>query len=62
MQVIEKHPIPIYQISCPECKSVLRYKASEVCNLHITCPVCGVSMWAEGILPINMDENEDEVC
>lgn len=60
MTIVEKKPVPIYEIVCPECKSVIRYKASEVCNLHITCPVCGVSMWAEAICPVNMDGCEDE--
>lgn len=64
MTVVEKHPIPIYSIICPECGSVIEYKKSEVHTCHICCPVCGVSMWADTIRPVRMDydEKEQELC
>ena len=55
MEIVEKKPVPIYESTCPECKSVFRYKKTEVSWLHITCPVCGVSMWAETI-PVETDD------
>ena len=56
MIVIERGNIPYYEVICPECKSKILYKASETSNLHITCPVCGISVWAECIFPINDNE------
>ena len=46
MEIIERKPIPLYESTCPECKSVFRYKAVEVSWMHVYCPVCGQSMWA----------------
>ena len=60
MKIVEKKPVPIYESTCPECKSVFRYKKVEVSWLHITCPVCGVSMWADTI-PVEMDGGQDDV-
>ena len=60
MMVIERKPIPIYEVECPECKSKIQYKKSEVFTCHITCPVCGVSLWAETIMPVKFENGEDE--
>ena len=57
MIVIERKPIPIYEVECFECKLKIQYKKSEVFTCHITCPVCGVSLWANTISPVKM-ENE----
>ena len=46
MKVIKREPVPVYEAQCPECNSVLQYRKNEVSNKHITCPVCGISMWA----------------
>ena len=51
MIVTEKKPVPIYEVMCCECKSKIQYKKSEVFTCHIQCPVCGVSLWANTILP-----------
>lgn len=59
MKVVKKMPVPIYESTCPECKSVFRYKKAEVSLLQITCPVCGVSMWAETI-PVEEDRGQDD--
>ena len=56
MEIIKKNPIPLYESICPECGSVFRYKACEVSLLHITCPVCGSSVWANTISPVNFRE------
>jgi len=56
MEVIERRPVPIYEVTCHECKSRIQYKASEVSLCHITCPVCGVSLWANTIKPVRMEE------
>lgn len=37
MTIIEKKPAPIYESTCPECKSIFRYKAVEVAYMHINC-------------------------
>ena len=58
MEVVNKKPVPIYQVECCECKSVIQYRASEVAWCHITCPVCGVSLWANTIAPVRMEEGE----
>ena len=59
MKIIEKKPVPMYESTCPECKSVFRYKKIEVCWSHITCPVCGVSMWAS-LNPVEMEEEQTD--
>ena len=61
MNVIEKKSIPIYQVECQECHSKIQYKKSEVsfCS-NITCPVCGVSIWADTILPVNYENAKIE--
>ena len=57
MIVKEKKPVPVYEMECYECHSKIEYKAAEVSWCHITCPVCGVSLWADRINPTRyMDE------
>ena len=52
MNVIKANPIPIYEETCSECKSVIEYIASEVSFTgYITCPVCGMNVWANRIMP-----------
>ena len=58
MEVIERKAVPIYEVVCYECGSRIQYKASEVYYCHITCPVCGVSLWANTITPVRMEESE----
>lgn len=62
MIIIDKKPIPIYESKCDECKSVFRYKKSEVSFTgFITCPVCGCSVWANTTYPVyNRKEQTDE--
>ena len=52
MIVIEAKPVPVYRVTCDECKSVIQYKASEISCCHITCPVCGMSVWADKTDPV----------
>ena len=59
MTVIERKPIPLYEVECCECKSRIQYKKSEVSISHIKCPVCGVSVWAESINPVAWQYTED---
>lgn len=59
MTIVEKKPVPIYEITCYECKSKIRYKAAEVYCSHINCPVCGVSNWASVICPVTYEEGEN---
>lgn len=58
MIVVEKKPVPIYETECCECKSKIQYRKSEVITSDIKCPVCGVSLWADAIQPVRMEENE----
>lgn len=52
MNVIKVNPIPVYEATCPECESVIEYIASEVSFTgYITCPVCGMPVWASNMLP-----------
>ena len=60
MRVINRMPVPIYEVECFECHSIIHYKASEVHICHITCPVCGVSLWANTISPVKMEEVDDD--
>ena len=57
--IIERKPVPIYAAVCHECHSKIQYKKSEVsfCS-YITCPVCGVSVWADTIRPVRYEEGE----
>ena len=52
MEIIDEQPIPFYEVTCPECRSIIRYRACEVNCCHITCPVCGVSIWANTVNPM----------
>ena len=57
MNVVEKKPVPIYEVECSECHSKIQYKKSEVSfGSYITCPVCGVSVWAGAIRPVRYEE------
>lgn len=58
MIVTEKKPVPIYEVTCFECKSKIQYKRSEISICHIQCPVCGVSLWADAIQPARYEEGE----
>ena len=58
MEIVDKKPVPVYEMTCSECKSIFRYKKSEVSYLHITCPVCGISDWANISNPILMEESK----
>ena len=60
MEVVERKPVPIYEVSCWECQSKIRYKNSEVYYSHITCPVCGTSLWAMTINPVCYQEVEED--
>ena len=61
MKVVDKKPVPLYEVECHECKSRIRYKKSEVHYTgYITCPVCGLSLWASTILPVKFGEEDDD--
>lgn len=63
MEVVERNPVPIYEVTCNECKSRLQYKKSEVhFTGYITCPVCGISLWASTVAPVEYryDKEDDE--
>ena len=42
MTIVEKKPVPIYEIECFECHSIFQFKKSETDCFHdcIICPVC----------------------
>lgn len=58
MKVVEGKPVPIYEVTCFECGSKIEYLASEVNYCHITCPVCGSSLWANTISPVRKEKIE----
>lgn len=60
MEVTERKPIPIYEVECYECHSKIQYKASEVSLCQITCPVCGISLWANTICPVKFEGEREE--
>jgi len=60
MTVIDKKPVPIYEVECFECHSIIHYKKCEISNCFITCPVCGMSIMVTAISPIKYEiEGED---
>lgn len=59
MKVVDRKTIPIYEETCPECKSKIRYKKCEVFYSHIQFPVCGISMWANTIRPVEYVDATD---
>lgn len=59
MEVIERNIVPIYQLECYECKSKIRYKASEVSWCQIICPVCGMPNQADTTFPINIPKQKE---
>ena len=59
MTVVDKKPVPIYEITCQECGSIIRYQASEVSWCHISCPICKVSNWANTICPVDYIDREE---
>lgn len=61
MTVVERKPVPIYEFVCDECKSRIQYKRSEVSFTdHVTCPVCGMTKWAETDNPIGWEYPKEE--
>ena len=61
MEIIERNPVPIYEFVCDECKSRIQYKRSEVTFTdHVTCPVCGMTKWAETDNPIGWEYPKEE--
>lgn len=59
MKIVKANDVPIYEVTCEECKSVIRYKACEVFYCHITCPVCGVSLWANTVCPVDYNKTKE---
>lgn len=60
MKIVRREPVPIYSIKCVECKSEIEYKAVEVAWCHISCPVCGVLLWASTICPVRYEYTEPD--
>lgn len=58
MIIVEKKPIPIYEATCNECKSKIQYKKSDMFFYQIQCPVCGVWIWVNAIMPVRFEEGE----
>lgn len=61
MNVVDRKPVPIYEAECSECHSKIQYRKSEAqFTSYITCPVCGMSVWADTIRPIRYEEDHKE--
>lgn len=56
MLVVNKKPVPIYEVECHECSSIIQYKKSEAPGARIFCPVCGVILWVTTINPVRYEE------
>ena len=59
MEIVKEMPVPIYEVECYECHSVIRYKRSEVDLCSITCPVCGMSLSATSVFPVDMERRKE---
>ena len=60
MTVVDKRPVPIYEVECFECHSTIRYKKSEVSNCFIKCPVCNVSIMVAALSPVFHECEEED--
>lgn len=60
MEIVKEMPVPIYEVECYECHSVIRYKRSDVYLCSIICPVCGVTLNATAISPVNAERRKDD--
>ncbi len=56
MEIVKEMPVPIYEVECYECHSVIRYKRSDVDLCSIICPVCGVILHAPTVFPVDMEK------
>ena len=56
IEVVDRQVVPVYEVECVECHSKIRYTASDVSWCHIQCPVCGISLCANTICPVNYKE------
>lgn len=56
MNVVERKPVPIYEVMCPECKSRIQYTRSEVYLGQIACPICEITIWVDTIHPVKYKE------
>lgn len=62
MEIVKEMPVPIYEVECYECHSIIRYKRSDVNLGSIVCPVCGVILRATTVFPVNAERHEDSKC
>ena len=60
MTVINKKPVPIYEVECFECHSTIHYKKCEVSNCFIKCPVCNMSIMVTPLSPAFYESEETE--
>lgn len=59
MEIVKEMPVPIYEVECYECHSVIRYKRSDVYLCSIICPVCGMSLYASVVHPVGEERREE---
>ena len=60
MIIVDKKPVPLYELDCIECKSKIRYKKADVSwTGYLTCPICGVSNWAATVCPVAGEGTKD---
>ena len=58
MIIVERKPVPIYEIECIECHSILHFKKSEVRSCFISCPVCDMSNMVTLFHPVEYEDGE----
>ena len=54
MEIIKENPVPIYELECNECHSVIHYQKSDAPYSMISCPVCGTLVFATGMNPVTI--------
>lgn len=59
MEIVKEMPVPIYEVECYECHSVIRYKRSDVHLGSIVCPVCGMTLHTTTVFPVNAERREE---
>ena len=60
MTIVVKEPVPIYELRCFECNSIIRYKKSETSYQFLNCPVCGMPNSASTYKPVCYQAETEE--
>lgn len=53
IMVVKENSVPVYELKCCECKSIIRYTKADEHLGRITCPVCNMSNESFTVHPID---------